>query len=99
MVILEDTGVYRLAAKLWLTLLHFLNLFEDYFILHAHKGVQVRFRAQLTGVSRFFHQWVLGWNSGAMGRCQARAAAPSDVFCCFCVLLSHCKVDRALLIH
>lgn len=81
MVILEDTGVYRLAAKLWLTLLHFLNLFEDYVILRSHKGVQVRFRAQLTGVSPFFHQWVLGWNSGAMGRCQARAAARLRLMC------------------
>lgn len=45
MVILEDTWIYRLAAKLWMTLLHFLNLFENYFILYVHKGVQVRFRA------------------------------------------------------
>lgn len=55
MDILEDTWIYRLAAKLWMTLLHFLNLFENYFILYVHKGVQVRFRAQLIGVSQFFH--------------------------------------------
>lgn len=91
MLILEDTGVYRLAAKLWLTLLHFLNLFEDYFILRAHKGVQVRLGAQLTGVSGSSTTWVLGMELRCRwgDRCQARAAAPADVFC-FCVLLSHC---------
>lgn len=51
---------------LQLTLLHFLNLFEDYFILRAHKGVQVRLGAQLTGVSRFFHH--VGPGDGAQVR-------------------------------
>lgn len=85
MVILEDTGVYRLAAKLWLTLLHFLNLFEDYFILRAHKGVQVRFGAQLTGIGQFFHHV----DPGGGTQVPWGDARPSDVFC-FCVLLSHC---------
>lgn len=88
MVILEDTGVYRLVAKLWLTLLYFLNLFEDYFILHAHKGVQVRFRAQLTGVSRFFHHV----GPGMELRCDGEMPGQSSGSV-WCVLLFLCLAE------